>query len=57
MSDADGQRRVLSKVLKEIHEEHGSHEKTTAIETMEDYCPKCPDDIENPEQFYRSETE
>lgn len=55
MSDADGQRRVLSKVLKEIHEEHGSHEKTTATETMEDYCPKCPDDIENPEKFYRSE--
>lgn len=55
MTDAQGQRRVLSKVLKGIHEEHGSHERTTAVETLEDYCPKCPDDIENPEKYYRDD--
>lgn len=53
MSKADGQRRVLVKVLKDIHEEHGGHEKTTAVATLEDYCPKCPDKIENPEKWYR----
>jgi len=53
MSKADGQRRVLVKILRDIHEEEGVHDKSTGVYTLERFCPKCPDTIKEPSKWYK----
>lgn len=47
---SDELQETLGKVLRNIH---GQHQRTTTVSTLEQYCPECPESIENPEKYYR----